>query len=56
MLRKFEPALADLDKAISLDPKYANAYHNRSIVLQQSGKPQAAEEDRRTEQSLLAKK
>ena len=56
MLRKFEPALADLDKAISLDPKYANAYHNRSIVLQRLGKAQAAEEDRRTEQSLLAKR
>ena len=37
-----EEALADFNKAISLDPNYAQAYANRALLYRQTGKPDLA--------------
>ena len=38
-LKDYYGAIADYTKAIELDPDYANAYYNRGIAKENSGKP-----------------
>jgi tetratricopeptide (TPR) repeat protein len=54
MVRAYDAALKDLDKAISLDPKYQNAYHNRSIVRRAAGDLKGAGEDEAQANSLAS--
>ena len=44
--RELEGALAALDEAISMDAQFADAYHNRAIVLTKLGEIDDAEVDR----------
>jgi lipoprotein NlpI len=53
-LRNYKEALADLDKAIALDPRYQNAYENRSAVKHLLGDGSGSARDR-IQAKLLAK-
>lgn len=41
-LKKNKEALADVNKAISIDPKFAQAYVNKALILFETGKPKEA--------------
>jgi tetratricopeptide (TPR) repeat protein len=40
-----DEALTDYDRAILIDPRYANAYRNRAVLKLVQGKPADAEKD-----------
>jgi tetratricopeptide (TPR) repeat protein len=44
-LKTYDKALADLDKAIALDPHDANAFYNRGVVDEHNGDAEAALKD-----------
>ena len=46
-LKNGEPdkALADLNQAIALNPRYLKAYQTRAVIYQQMGKPAQAQAD-----------
>ena len=43
--RDYPHALADFSKAIEIDPRYANAYHNRAAAKKASGDAAGAAAD-----------
>ena len=56
LLKDWAHATADLDAAIRLDPRYANAYHNRAVARKATGNEAGAAEDESKVQELTAKK
>jgi len=43
--KKFDPAIDDFSKAITMNPKYTKAYYNRGIAYLEIGKPHQAIKD-----------
>ena len=52
ILKKYTPALADLNMAVKLNPKNALVYKTRSLVYKQLGKPKLAEADYQKAENL----
>jgi Flp pilus assembly protein TadD/predicted AlkP superfamily pyrophosphatase or phosphodiesterase len=46
-LERDQEALAELDRALELDPTHAKAFFNRGLLLERSGQPEAAAEQYR---------
>jgi Flp pilus assembly protein TadD len=51
-LREYGRAIEDFSRAVQLDPKYANAYHNRSVAKRLQGDTAGAEADLATANRL----
>jgi tetratricopeptide (TPR) repeat protein len=56
LLREWPRATTDLDAAIRLDPRYANAYQNRAFARKGAGDSAGATADQAKFQELTAKK
>jgi tetratricopeptide (TPR) repeat protein len=56
LLKDWPHATEDLDAAIRLDPRYANAYHNRAVARKATGDATGAAADDAKSQELAAKK
>jgi tetratricopeptide (TPR) repeat protein len=50
--KDFGPALADYDKVLQINPRFAPAYQNRAHAREAIGDFEGAAADRRSEQSL----
>ncbi|MEO1367204.1 MAG: alkaline phosphatase family protein, partial [Acidobacteriota bacterium] len=44
-LERYDAAMAELNKALELDPLNVEAYHNRAVILERTGDPRRAVED-----------
>ena len=55
-LGKYEQAIRDYNKAIELDPQYANTYYNRGILYQTLDKITEAEADFKKYEELTGEK
>jgi tetratricopeptide (TPR) repeat protein len=52
LLRDYKNAIKNFDWAIELNPKYANAYHNRSIARKAAGDTEGAAADEKRAKQL----
>ncbi len=47
-LGRYDEAMAELDRAVELDPLNVEAYHNRAVIFERRGAPERAVEEYRT--------